>query len=102
MKISKQEHAELTAKAKERDELWDKYLRLHADYDNAKKVWDKQKSDLLKFGNFRILKEFVTVLDEIEAAFTSLGEEHKDKDHTAGLKMTRRQLDGLTCAHEKD
>lgn len=84
--ILKAEYEELRNKAGEKDELWDKYLRLYADYDNAKKHWDKRTQELLKFGNFRILKEFITVLDEIEAAKVSLA--NSEKEHFAkGIEM---------------
>ena len=85
--VLKKEFQELEKKAKEKDALWDKYLRLYAEYENSKKAWQKQKEELLKFANFRILKEFVTFLDEIEAALDSL-ENILDKEKIQqGLEM---------------
>ena len=70
----------MLSKAGEKDRIWDKYLRLHAEYDNSRKLWEKNKADLLKFGNFRILKECVVVLDEIEAALLNKSLSDTDRD----------------------
>ena len=92
LKKDHKEYEELKKKAAERDETWEKYLRLYAEYDNSKKLWEKNKAELLKFGNFRILKEFVSVLDEIDAALLNLSDGHEDKDHTQGLKMIYKKI----------
>ncbi|MBN2121289.1 MAG: nucleotide exchange factor GrpE [Candidatus Omnitrophica bacterium] len=85
--LTDKEYQQLKKAAAEKDDVWDKYLRLHAEYDNSKKLWEKNKTDLLRFGNFRILKEFVTVLDEIEAALLNLEIHKDDKNHAQGLKI---------------
>jgi len=90
--LSKKEYEELKQRAEEKDQLWDKFLRLHAEYQNSRKLWDKNKSDLLKFGNFRILKEFVTILDEIEAALVNLETHQDEKNHSEGLKMIYKKI----------
>jgi molecular chaperone GrpE len=90
--LAQKEYEELKSKAQEKDETWAKYLRLYAEYDNSKKLWEKNKVEILKFGNFRILKEFVSVLDEIDAALLNMHDEHKDKDHTQGLKMIYKKI----------
>ena len=64
--------------------------------------------ELLRFGNFRILKEFISVLDEIDAALLHIHDEHKDKDHTQGLKMIYKKIkdvllkEGLKLIEAKD
>ena len=80
----------LRKKAQERDELWDKYTRLYADYENSKKLWERQKQELLKFGNFRILKEFVSIIDEIEAALLVLKSESQEV--AQGLNMIHKKI----------
>ncbi|HEC70032.1 MAG TPA: nucleotide exchange factor GrpE [Candidatus Omnitrophica bacterium] len=90
--VLKKEFEDLEKRAKEKDALWDKYLRLYAEYENSKKAWQKQKEELLKFANFRILKEFVTFLDEIEVALNSL-ENILDKEKIQqGLEMIHSKL----------
>ena len=46
----------------------DKYLRLHAEFENARKRWDRDRDELFKFSNFVILKELLPVLDTMESA----------------------------------
>jgi len=88
--MSRKDYEELQRKGGEKDELWDKYLRLYADYDNSKKLWEKQRQELLKFGNFRILKEFVSIIDEIEAALANL-KDHKP-EFKEGLNMIYKKI----------
>lgn len=106
--LDQKEYEELKRKAAEKDDTWEKYLRLYAEYDNSKKLWEKNKVELLRFGNLRILKEFIAVLDEIEAALLNMHDEHKDKDHTQGLKMIYAKIkdvlfkEGLRPIEAKD
>ena len=88
--LSRKDFEELQKKAKEKEEVWDKYLRLHADYDNSRKLWERQKLELLKFGNSRILKEFVSIVDEIEAALSNLKDKHPEFEQ--GLAMIYKKI----------
>ena len=49
-------------------DLYDKHLRLTAEYDNYRKRTLKEKSDLLKYGSENALKNLLTVIDDIERA----------------------------------
>ena len=85
---------ELEIKTEELEVANDKYIRLYAEFENAKKLWEKQKIDCLKFGSFRILKDFATVLDDIEAATVTLNiEEHKE--YAQGLDMVYSKIKGV-------
>jgi molecular chaperone GrpE len=88
--ISRKEYEDIKAKAKEKEAIWDKYLRLYADSENARRMWDRQRGELLQFGNFRIMKEFTSVLDEIESALANLQKE--DSEHTKGLNMIYKKI----------
>ena len=88
--LSKKEHEELKEKANQKDEAGDKYLRLYAEYENSRKMWTKQRQELLKFGNFRILKEFIVILDEIEAALSN-AKEHSP-DFNKGFEMIYKKM----------
>ena len=61
--LDRDEFDALTKKAEDKDELWDRYLRLYSEFENSKKLWSRQKEELLKFGNFRLLRDFVSALD---------------------------------------
>jgi len=93
MTLSLKEYEELKKDKEEKDSFSDKYVRLYADYENSRRIWEKQKQELLKFGNFRILKDFAVVLDELEAALLSLKD--KSAEEVKGLKMIYTKIKDL-------
>ena len=58
----------LDAKQREYDALYDKYLRLLAEFDNYKKLAAREREQYLQFGQEDLLKEWLTVLDNIQRA----------------------------------
>jgi molecular chaperone GrpE len=77
---------ELEKKNKQYSELWDKYLRLYAEFDNARKRWEREKEEIIKLANFSLIKELIRVLDEIEQAMNILKEKIDEKIYK-GLEM---------------
>jgi molecular chaperone GrpE len=71
--------AELEAKAKDAAERQDQLLRLRAEFENYKKRVQKEKSDLIKFGNESLLKAVLPILDNLERAI-----DHGKKMNEAG------------------
>jgi molecular chaperone GrpE len=59
-------HAELEPKAKDAAEGHDQLLRLGAEFENYKKRMQKEKSDMMKFGNESLLKAVLPILDNLE------------------------------------
>ncbi len=55
-------------KEQERQELYDRLLRTMADYDNYKKRVSKEKDDLVRYGNEKIVRDLLPVLDNFERA----------------------------------
>lgn len=80
----------LKEKAQQKDELWDKYLRLYAEYENAQKLWSKKQEELLRFANFRLLKELVGILDEWEVALKNL--DKLETEHFQGVEMIHKKF----------
>jgi molecular chaperone GrpE len=65
----KQKLAEaLTAKEKEAQENYDRYLRSVADLDNYKKRAARDKADTLKYGKEEIIKDILPFLDSLDRA----------------------------------
>jgi molecular chaperone GrpE len=69
----------------------DKYLRLYAEFENYKKRVNKDKEELIKFGNESLLFEILPVLDNLEMAL-----KHARDDVSSGLvqgvEITLREL----------
>ena len=58
----------------------DKYLRLYAEFENYKKRVSKDKEELIKYGNEKLLLELLPVIDHLEMAL-----KHATNDASAGL-----------------
>lgn len=78
----------LEKKQQEYDELWNKYLHLCADFENARKRWAKEKEEVIKFANFSLLKQLLVVVDEIGQAVKAINEHKNSSDEIMkGLQL---------------
>jgi molecular chaperone GrpE len=73
-KIARLEEA-LAQKEAESSANWDKYLRERADLENYRKRVQKEKEELLKYGNESLLLEILPVIDNMERALSHASEE---------------------------
>jgi molecular chaperone GrpE len=60
------EATEETKEAKENEEYKTKFLYLAAEFENMKKRFEREKSDLLKYGSEKLLKSMVEVVDNLK------------------------------------
>jgi len=58
----------------------DKYLRLYAEFENYKKRVNKDKEELIKYGNENLLYDLLPVIDNLEMAL-----QHASNDISSGL-----------------
>ena len=84
----------LAAKAEEVTALNDKYLRLAAEFDNYKRLTQKDQRDQIRFGNEHLLKELLPVVDNLERALTSSREGAGSDVLIQGVDLTLKQLAG--------
>lgn len=77
--------AQLEEKQKEAGENYDKYLRAVADLDNYKKRAARERADYIKYANENILKDLLSVLDNMERA----------REHAATSRDFDSFLEGL-------
>ncbi len=89
---SKDEYAK---KAAEYDALWDKYLRLCAEFDNARKRWEKERQNLVKFAHYELIKKLIVVLDELEQAKEAIRKHKTGEDIARGVEITYNNLINL-------
>ena len=66
--VPKKELDELRAKAAERDSFHDKYMRAHAEFENARRRIEKDKADFVRYANDSLIAEFLPVFDNMELA----------------------------------
>jgi molecular chaperone GrpE len=90
----------LVAKAEEVKSLNDKYLRLAAEFDNYKRLIQRDQRDQIRFGNEQLLKELLPVVDNLERAIKSSREGGNSDVLIQGVELTLKQLTGaLTKFH---
>lgn len=81
----------LKAKEAEASANWDKYLRERADLENYRKRVQKEKEELLKYGNESLILEILPAIDNMERAL-----EHASDETMAaiveGIKLTLGML----------
>lgn len=81
----------LAAKEAEVSTNWEKYLRERADLENYRRRVQKEKEDLMKYGNECLLLEILPVLDNMERALTHASEESLSAV-IEGVNLTRSML----------
>jgi molecular chaperone GrpE len=90
----------LTAKAEEVKALNDKYLRLAAEFDNYKRLIQRDQREQVRFANEQLLKELLPVVDNLERAIKSSREGGNSDVLIQGVDLTLKQLTGaLTRFH---
>ena len=90
----------LAAKAEEGKNLNDKYLRLAAEFDNYKRLTQRDQRDQIRFGNEHLLKELLPVVDNLERAIKASRNGGGSDVLIQGVDLTLKQLTGaLTRFH---
>ncbi len=83
--------AQLEEKTRESSEYFDKWLRLRAEFENFKKRMQKEKADLIKFGNESLLRALLPVLDNLDRAI----------DHGKAAGETSPLLEGVELVEKE-
>jgi len=100
-----QEPDALEAAKAEAAEYKDKYIRAHADFENAKKRLEKDKMNAVAYANESFAKDILAVVDSFENALNSI--ESADKENASevlekmqeGVKLTYEQLKKVLEKH---
>ncbi|UCF92258.1 MAG: nucleotide exchange factor GrpE [Desulfobacterales bacterium] len=83
----------LQSKEDEAKENYDRLLRVSAEFENYKKRLAREMEDLRKFANQALLKEMLSVVDNLELAInSSTCTQDLEKSLVAGLDMTHKEL----------
>jgi molecular chaperone GrpE len=91
--LLKELEAKLADQEREAKEAHDRLLRVSADFENYKKRSAREMEDFRKYANQSLLKEMLTVVDNLELAINSAEEEkNTDKKLIEGLNLTRNEM----------
>ena len=86
---------ELTQALEETKTHQEQYLRTLADMDNLRKRTQRDKEQLAKFANESILREILTVIDNLERAVEHAEQAGNDTGLLEGVQMTLTQFSQL-------
>lgn len=92
IKIPAAEHQKMLDEAKENK---DKYLRLYAEFDNARKRMDREKQEFIKYANEGLLSEILSILDHMELSLKSAKAHENTASFIKGLEMVVKNIEKL-------
>lgn len=87
----------LEAKEKEASENYDRYLRAMADLDNYRKRAARDKEDAIKYGNEKLIKDILPIMDSLDRALHQASEVSVRNNFEAfqqGLELIHSQILG--------
>lgn len=84
--------AELQAKEREYKEMYDRYLRTVADFENYKKRAAREQVEFSRFSNEKLLKELLPVLDSLDRALGHAKEARDTSTLIEGMDLIQRQF----------
>jgi molecular chaperone GrpE len=82
----------LAAKTEEAKTFQDKYLRLAAEFENFKRLAQKQKQEYSQFANESLLKELLPIVDNLERALKCVQEGRTTDGLVQGVELTLKQF----------
>jgi len=82
----------LASKAEEAKTFQDKYLRLAAEFENFKRLAQKQKQEYSQFANESLLKELLPIVDNLERALKCAQEGRTTEGLVQGVELTLKQF----------
>jgi molecular chaperone GrpE len=85
----------LAAKVEECKALNDKYVRLAAEFENYKRLSQRDQRDQVRYGNEQILKELLPVVDNLERAIKAARDSSGSGALIQGVELTLKQLTGI-------
>lgn len=74
----------------------DAFLRLTAEYQNYRRRVEKEKQELIKFGNEKLVVDLLKVLDNFDRALSAVDYDcEENKNLISGIEMIRKSLNDL-------
>lgn len=95
--LTGEEHQKLLG---EIDKYKNEYLYLRAEFENFRRNSIKERSDLLKFGGERIIRELLDVVDNFERALDVKVTPENLDTFTKGIQLTSNELKNLLSKNQ--
>lgn len=91
--------AELDAQKAEHAAMHDKYVRLHAEFDNFRKRTAKERMELLMSAGSDTIKSILPVLDDMERAIAHNAEVNDITAVKQGFELIHQKFNNILSAH---
>lgn len=83
---------ELTETKSELSDIKNKYMRLYAEFENYKKMIQKDKEALLRYGTESLMQELLPILDNLEMAIEHTREDNSSDSLLKGVGLTLKEF----------
>ncbi len=90
--VDKSEYEKLKEAERLEEEFKDKYLRAHADLENARKRMAKEQEDYVRFANEGLLEEILYIIDNFDRALDHMNGTQTVQSVLEGVKMIQKQF----------
>jgi len=90
--LKKEEYEKLKEAARFCEEFKDRYMRAHAELDNTRKRFIKEKEEYAKFANEGLLSDILYVVDNFDRAIEHMSGAQEVKSILEGIKMIQKQF----------
>ncbi|MBN2208664.1 MAG: nucleotide exchange factor GrpE [Candidatus Coatesbacteria bacterium] len=90
--VYKDELAELKEKAASADEYLDSLRRSQAEFANFRRRWEKERQQIVLYGEQDLVKDLLVVLDNFERAIAAARETDSESPLLKGIVMVYEQL----------
>ncbi len=90
--LSADEIREMSARAAERDEFYDKFLRARAELENYRKRMQREKENIQDFAVIDLARALLPVLDDLDRALNAPRDNRHVKHFLKGIKLIEAQL----------
>jgi len=83
---------DLRQKAAERDEYYNKWLKVLADYENTRKRIEREKSDHIKFANEDIIAQLFPIVDNFDMALVAMDKAEDKMAVMDGIQLVQKEF----------
>ena len=89
--------ADWEALEKEKDEFREKFFYIAAEKENLQKRFDREKENLIKYGNEKVLSSLLSVIDNLDLTLNAIAndDDEKIKNIYVGIEMVKQQFSDL-------
>ena len=91
--VFKDKDAECQKLAEEAARYKDQYIRLYAEFENARKRMERERQEFIKYANEGLITEFLSILDNLERSVEAAQAKHEDYEaFLKGVEMIMAQI----------